>query len=650
MDERPAPAGGTNGDWQARLQGWGAGLRKRPVLVGGGLLLVGLLVLIALWDWNWFKGPVERRVAQQTGRSFHIDGDLDVDLGRNITIRADGLRLGNTPWARAGEMARSGRLEFDVQAFPLLWGDVRIPRIELDKPLLNLQRGEDGGNWVFRKGGGGELPAFRNVKIHEGLLTFYDPQEDTDLTIALDSQAPRPGDHEPPVAIGGSGQWRGNDFRLRGLAESPMELRDEERPYRIDLKASAGATHAEAAGTLLDPIRMRDFDLDLAIRGASMDQLYPLIGVALPPTPEYALRGQLTRDIDSPQRSTWKYDGVSGKVGQSDLAGFAHVSAGGDAVPYMKADLRSRRMRLDDLGGFIGYKPGEGAARLRGNGKLLPDDPWNLTKLRAMDADVRLRAARVDTHRLPVNSMDATLALKGGVLRLQPLDFGVAGGTIRSTVQLDAREDTLRTRADIRGNGLNLAQLMPDSVQLGKTAVGRVRGHIALTSTGNSVARIAANADGSAEAGMGGGKVSRLLMQFAAVDLARILKIKLTQDEQIPIRCAYGDFAVKNGVMSPRALVFDTEDVRLDGSGTIDLRHERLDLTIKPRPKRFSPLSLRTPLYLRGSFTNPDLRPDYARMGLRALAASALSQIAAPAALAATTELGEGKDSEYCSG
>ena len=43
-----------------------------------------------------------------------------------------------------------------------------------------------------------------------------------------------------------------------------------------------------------------------------------------------------------------------------------------------------------------------------------------------------------------------------GVLVLKPLDFGVADGTIRSTIRMDARERTIRSQADIRGNGLVL--------------------------------------------------------------------------------------------------------------------------------------------------------------------------------------------------
>jgi uncharacterized protein involved in outer membrane biogenesis len=195
---------------------------------------------------------------------------------------------------------------------------------------------------------------------------------------------------------------------------------------------------------------------------------------------------------------------------------------------------------------------------------------------------------------------------------------------------------------------MTLGKLMPKA-ELGKTAIGQVRADVRITTQGNSIAAMAANADGDAETGMGSGQVSKLLMEFASVDLAGILKIKLTHDHQIPIRCAYGDFAVKDGVMTPRALVFDTSELRLNGSGVIDLHDERLNLTFKARNKTFSPLSLRSPFHVRGTFKEPSVRPDYVRMGLRAAAAAVLANIAAPVAgLAATTDLGQAKDARYC--
>ena len=419
------------------------------------------------------------------------------------------------------------------------------------------------------------------------------------------------------------------------------------------MRARAGNTRAHARGTLLDPLRLRDFDLKLALSGQDMDELYPLLGIAIPPTPPYKLDGRLTRVVHSPASSTWRYDGFTGQVGGSDLAGFAHFTTG-KPRPKLEADLRSKRLDLDDLAGFIGGAPGDGAggsaeaARRRASGKLFPDEAFRLDKLNAMDAKVRLRAARIETRTLPVDDMDARLDLAAGVLRLDPLDFGVADGDIRSVIRMDARAKAIRTRADIRASGLTLGKLMP-KVKLGENAIGKVGGEIRIDTAGNSVASMLGNAGGDAELGMGEGRISKLLMEMAAIDIAGILKIKLTGDEQIPIRCAWGDFAVKDGVMTPRSLVFDTRDTVILGTGTIDLRRERLALVLKPKTRRFSPLSLRSPLHLEGSFVQPRIRPDYTRMGLRAALAVTLGTAAAPAAaLAATIDPGNAKQRRYC--
>lgn len=629
-------------------------MTRHPFTMVGATVLVVLAILLLVWDWNWFKRPIERRVTAQTGREFHIDGNLDVDLGRTLTITADGLRFSNTPWAREPDMARAKRLQFDLRLWPLLRGKVSIPRITLDQPIAHLQRdSQQQGNWIF-KSSDGELPEFRNVRIDKGVLTYFEPARKTDITIALDSKSRQVGDAEPTILIEGAGRWNGNAFEVAGSAESPLELRDSARPYRINLKATAGMTHAHARGVLLDPLRLRDMDMDLklALAGKNLADLYPLIGVATPDTPPYALDGRLTRVTLDDARSTWHYDNFTGKVGDSDLNGDVAVTVGGKRALF-KANLTSQRLDFDDLGGFIGKAPQSGgseatnsalaakAASEAASPRLLPAEPYKLDKLRAMDADVRLKARRIETISLPMDDMDAHLFIDDGVLRLDPLNFGVAGGKIRSTIRMDARERIISTQATISARGMTLGKLMPKA-DLGKTAVGKVRADIAVKTHGNSIAAMAANANGDAEAGMGSGQVSKLLMEFASMDLAGILKIKLTHDQQIPIRCAYGDFAVKNGLMTPNALVFDTSELRLNGNGVIDLDDERLDLSFKARNKKFSPLSLRSPFYVHGTFKNPSVRPDYVRIGLRAGAAALLASIAAPVAgLAATTDLGK---------
>lgn len=625
---------------------------SRRVLIGGGVVLLALLLLWALFDWNWFKGPVQRLVKAQTGREFIIAGDLDVDLGRVTTVGADALSFANAQWSRHPTMASASRAELDIELLPLLFRwQLRIAEIRLTSPDVRLETGPRGeGNWKFGDQSADNPLPLRRIWIDDGRLRFANQASRTDIDIEVDSAQPRRTDAAPPIKIEGKGRWIGNPFTIAGRAESPLELTRSKQPYRIDLKANAGSTRAHARGNLVNPFQLRNFDLRFALEGQDLEDLFPLTGIAAPPTPPYRFDGRLVRNND-----VWRYRDFSGVLGNSDLSGTAEFKVGGQR-PLFTARLASTRLDLGDLSGFIGASSQTGGDRAsRGqdkaqpgtaaaSGKLLPQTPYDLTRLRVMDADVRFKATRIEAPGWPIEDMDAHLRLDAGVMQLDPLNFGVAGGDIRSTIRMDARKDTIRTHAQVAARGLSLPRLFPD-VELSKNAVGRVGGDMTVTGAGNSIAAMLGSADGDIMLGMGKGQVSNLLMELAGLDIAEALKFLVTEDQTVPIRCAFGDFAVKNGVMQTRALAFDSDDTIIIGKGQLSLKDETLDLELRPRPKDRSIFALRSPLVVGGTFKDPTFRPDFKRLGLRGAVALALGTIAPPVALLATIELGPGEDS-----
>ncbi len=620
-------------------------------------LLALILLVIALWDWNWFKGPVERAVQAKTGRAFHINGNLDVDLGRVVTVRGDGLTFANAEWSKQPKMASADRAEIDVRFWPLLRGQVLIPEIRMVRPDLLLETApqkDQPGNWDFLGPSDGEPPVLQRLLIDDGRLQFLDAAGKTDILVSLNSGKPKNADSAPPLLVKGKGRWQGNSFTLDGNTESPLELTNSDHPFRIHLDGRAGATHAIASGTLTNPFALRTFDLDFMLSGQDMEDLYPLIGLAIPSTPPYRLKGRLKRNND-----VWRYENFTGTAGDSDLGGTAQIEVGRER-PFLKADLVSKRLDFDDLAGFVGAPPKTGggesanaeqkaeAAALKASAKVLPDTPYNLSKLRAMDADVRWKAQRINAPSLPLDDMDAHLTLEAGLLQLQPLNFGVAGGDIRSNIRLDARKDTIDTRLQASIRKVQLGKLFPDA-KLAEQASGGISGDIDLRGQGNSVAAMLGSSDGAVAVGMGRGHIGNLIMELAGLDVAESLKFLFTGDRQIPLRCAWGDFGVARGVMSSKALAFDTEDTLILGEGTVDLKQEQLDLLLRPRPKDISILALRSPLRIGGTFKDPSFRPDFKALGVRGAIALTLASITPPAALLATLETGPGKDTN-CGG
>ncbi|KRG64921.1 membrane protein [Stenotrophomonas humi] len=627
------------------------GKRGRRWLAALALMVVAVISLILLWDWNWFKGPVERAVQARTGRALHI-GNLDVDLGSTTTLRADAITFANASWAREPHMASAERVEIDLRLWPLLRASVQLPEVRLTRPdvLLQTAPGRDQrGNWDFLGGAGGEPPQLRRLQIDDGTLQFLDEAGRTDVQLHLQSGKAKGADATPPILVEGKGRWRGATFTLRGDTESPLELADSAAPFRIHLDARAGATRAIASGTLTNPFQLQVFDLRFRLSGQDMDDLYPLIGLAIPSSPPYQLDGQLQRD-----HQIWRYEKFNGRVGDSDLSGDVQIDVAG-ARPRLTANLLSRRLDFDDLAGFVGAPPRTGgtesanaqqkarAAQLASKATVLPDKTYDLSKLRAMDADVRWKAQHINSPSLPLDDMDAHLKLDDGLLRLEPLDFGVAGGNIRSDIRMDARRPQIATTLNATLRRVQLGQLFPDA-KLAEQASGGISGSVRLTGNGNSVAAMLGSSDGDVAIGMGRGHIGNLLMELAGLDVAESVKFLFTGDRQIPLRCAFADFGVSDGLMRTRAMAFDTTDTLVLGEGTVSLKQEQLDLLLRPRPKDVSILALRSPLRIGGSFKDPSFRPDFKALGIRGAIALTLASITPPAALLATLETGPGKD------
>ncbi|MEO7251886.1 MAG: AsmA family protein [Arenimonas sp.] len=622
------------------------GIRLLEILAALALLL---LLLILMFDWNMLKHPIERRVSAATGREFHINGDLSVQLSLKPRVTLQRVTLGNLPGAKEPQMASVDQLQFRLHLLDLLRGKTVLSEVKAAAPRVLLEKNLKGDpNWLFRNSRS-EWPTIRDMVVSKGALTYRDPVRRTDIDFSFESGDRSLDARQAPLLIAGKGRYAGNPMSIEGRVESPLVLKDPGKPYHVDLRAQAGATRATAKGYLIGPLEMRGFDLDFGLAGPSMSLLFPLTGVAIPETPPYHLRGQLTREA-----KTWQYDNFTGVVGDSDLSGDASVDTS-NARPFLKADLVSKRLDFDDLAGFVGAPPqtsaGETAsteqkaeaAKLAASARVLPDDEFTLEKLRSMDADVKLRAKHINAPSLPLEAMTAHLFLNNAVLRLDPLNFDVAGGSIDSRIKMDARKDTIASTLRIHARGLQLPKLFP-KVKLTEDSAGRVGGSADLTTTGNSIARMAATANGDLGLIMGSGRISNLLMEFAGIDIAESLKFLIGKDRTIPIRCAFGDFEVHQGLMTTNRLAFDTTDTVILGDGTISLRDERLDLILKPQPKDHSIFSLRAPLLVRGTFKDPEFRPDIKKITLRGLAAAILGALAPPAALIALYETGPGKD------
>jgi uncharacterized protein involved in outer membrane biogenesis len=140
------------------------------------------------------------------------------------------------------------------------------------------------------------------------------------------------------------------------------------------------------------------------------------------------------------------------------------------------ADLVSTRLDYKDLGGLVGLPPCERAGQRanrraeQGGGenascpkRVLPTRPYDVDKFRIIDARGSFQGKRFQASNLPLDDMSANVELRDAVLKLQPIDFGIAGGHVTSTLVLDAREKLIKIDGDVTVRSVELTGSCPRS-------------------------------------------------------------------------------------------------------------------------------------------------------------------------------------------
>ena len=139
------------------------------------------------------------------------------------------------------------------------------------------------------------------------------------------------------------------------------------------------------------------------------------------------------------------------------------------------------------------------------------------------------------------------------------------------------------------------------------------------------------------------GKISHLAIEVAGLDLAQSLGVMFQGDQALPVECAVIDLNAKEGVFRPHVMVLDTKDSAVWVDGSVSLVKEVLNLRAVVMPKDFSPLTLRAPINVNGTFVHPVVSVDKAPIGIK-LASSLFLAFINP--LAAVIPLFDNGDTE----
>ena len=637
------------------------------------LVLVAALavVVLATFNWNHARPWVARQASELAQRPIEIKGDLTVDWNRPGTergwrrlvpwphITVQGLSVGNPEWSTADRtMAEVSRVSALINPLALLNHTVQLAELNVEEADLLLIRQSDGkANWMLEPKEKDPAPSkwkfdLQKVTLKRVRAQVTDAPSKLDLKTELDTLQETGADG---YGIGWKASGTYNDAKIKGEGKAGgiLSLREGDNPFPLMGSVDFGTTTIGLEGSVTRPQALAALDVRLKLAGETMADLYPILGITLPNTPPYSTEGRLVGMLEG-NDDTWRYEDFTGVVGESDLQGTLEYQLR-EPRSFLTGELKSKQLRLQDLGPLIGAdtsdvkgKNDKENKQKQPSDKALPVASISTKSWGAMDADVKFTGQRIVRDKaLPLDDIQTHVVLKDRVLSFTPLNFGMAGGTLSNTLKLDGRESKIKAELTTAARKLQLKKLFPAAESM-DASFGEVHGDAKLSAQGSSIAELLASSNGEIKALVSRGTISQFLLEAAGLNVANMILVKIFGDEQIVLNCLASDFAVKDGVMNVRAFRLETEDAVVDVTGHIDLGKERLDLDIRPANKTVRIFTLRSPLYAKGSFKNPDIGVQTGALAARAGTAVALGVLATPfAALLPLLNVGT-DDSSNC--
>lgn len=601
----------------ARILGWVAGILLSLVMV-----VVGGLYLFVTSD--YLRGQLEGRASDFTGRKTRI-AHISIDWGTTSNVRLDGVEIANAQWGKAPHMLKVEQVDFDISLWPLLKGDLVLPRLVLRKPELEIEVGDkEQLNWsmgetpvatgaakALEPDNRYDTPLIGQLEITDGKLAYRDTKRKLELDGAVTTATGKAGD-QPQAELSLKGKLEDQPLEVRFIGGSVLALRDTEQPYPVDLDIVFGATKLKAKGTVQDPFKWTGANVDLTLSGPNMSDIYPLLGIPGPPTPPYTITGKLEREP-----GVWKFVRSKWRVGESDLTGEVTIDER-KKPEFLTAKLVSQKLVFEDLAPLIGLPPArktnvsakqsQTQQQLEASGDLFPNVPLNIEKLRAMNMDVTLDAKKVIAPPwLPVQALAFRVVILNGVATVKPLSMSVfGGGTIQGELVMDARTDTPKVRANLRAGDIEFKNFFRESRYFDATQ-GKIQGRLALAGNGRSLAQVMGTADGHLALALGGGSVSSLMVSLAGLQIFDALILYVAGDNRIPIKCAMGRLNFQQGTVAFDRTLLDTQKSVLYVQGQASLKSQTVKAEIDAHRKGFDLLDLHGTVRVEGKLRNPQV-------------------------------------------
>ena len=295
--------------------------------------------------------------------------------------------------------------------------------------------------------------------------------------------------------------------------------------------------------------------------------------------------------------------------------------------PYFRGTVSIPVMDLTDLGFRLEQeieeeiiaKPGSPGADYLFSREILDVDFLN-----SFGLDIKINIDQIENYGdTPIDSFVGHVTLQDGELKLDPLRFAYAGGTMDASLGLQAKElpvYSLKMAADDLILGPMLAQIDTTA-----TIEGRTNVQLDVTASGKSAHELASNLNGVVNVEFEDFRIPTVYINLLAVDVfGWVMSSSLSRGKYNNLNCVLMHFTANDGEIKSKLLLADGPNMSAGGRLDLNLHDETINAVLLPRQKRrlFSTI---TPIELSGPLKNPDVRAIPAQAAAQEIGVLALS-------------------------
>ncbi len=641
--------------------------RSKPLRIAA-VTAATLLLLLALGElagWPFLRAPLAQQLSKVTGSPVSLEGGFRAQLLFKPGIAVERITVGSGSAVEVPHLLQAEGLKVQWR-WSDLWhsrqgAPLKLRRLEADQIDAHLVRLANGdASWAparaetDRNTTPAELPQIETLVLRKGTIVYRDEPLNINLQgrITQSTEANTP----LPWRAAASGRYRGAEVDLQAQAgpDLPLLMPTEDNPATattltpLRLSGRVGSTQLDfdgATGALWAGQGMRGA---LTVRGASLRTSAEPLGVTLPDTPAYRMRGRIARE-----GAVWSLVTDDTTVGTSELTAAVQYNSA-TQPPTLAGRVGGRRLAFADLAPAIGADKAPRQAS-----RVLPDETFDLPSLSKMNANVWVDLKQLDfgTPKIaPMTDLKVHLMLADSRLTLADLSARVAGGVLTGSTSLQADQQPPQWKTALRFAEVDLERWIR-ALNKSKTSQpdnapaylsGTLNATLSLAGQGNSVADILGSGNGRLNLELIEGKISQVVTEAIGLDAAQALGMLIVGDEPLRLNCARLAAVIQNGVIKTRHAVLDNDDSTLHIQGGASLKTEQLQLRVVAEPKDFSPFSLRTPLNVAGNFKQPQVSVEAQGLLARAAGALLLGALAPPAALLAFMDTGTDAETQPC--